>query len=126
VLDPRGVIIDHLITLGPRGADIFFGVILLMGLKMSAAGAAQFVRSFGEPRWLTLEAHGVRGPKGPMSRREVSIAYRAIMRARVLTMQRQQFIQIIGDGKAIKLPAASFRTKAEFAPFVEELRARIG
>jgi hypothetical protein len=126
MLDPRGVVIDHLITLGPRGANIFFGLLVLAAIGMSAAGAANFVRSFGEPRWLTLGPDGVRGPKNAVSRQEVSIAYRAIRQARVLKVQRQQIVQIVGDGKAIKLPAATFRSSGEFARFVEELRARIG
>lgn len=125
ILDPRGVIIDHLITLGPQGADVFFMVLLLLAVVLAAAGAFNFVRSFGERRWLSLGPHGVRGPKNNLSREEVSIAYRSITRATVRTLQRQQFVEIFGNGQAIKVAAANFRSKGDFQRFVEELRARM-
>lgn len=125
LLDPRGVIIDHMITLGPQGANVFFGVLLLVSVGLAVTGAVLFVRSFGETRWLTFDHDAVRGPKSAAGSREVRIAYRAIEKAVVTRTNRQEFVTIRGDGRAITVRACDFRTKDEYQAFLSELHDRI-
>jgi len=125
LLDPRGVIINHMITLGPQGANVFFGVLLLVSAGFALTGAVLFVRSFGERRWLTFDHDALRGPKNAISSLEVRIAYRAIEKAVVTKVNRQEIVTIRGSGRAITVRAGDFRTKDEYHAFLSELQDRI-
>jgi hypothetical protein len=125
LLDPRGVIIDHMITLGPQGANVFFGALLLVSAGFTLTGALLFARSLGERRWLTFDHDAVRGPKSAAGSRELRIAYRAIEKAVVTRTNRQEFVTIVGGGRAITVRACDFRTKDEYREFLSELHDRI-
>jgi hypothetical protein len=124
--DPRGLLINHLIELGSDGADIFWGILILVSLAMSALSLVGLIRSFGEKVYLTVDVHAVTGPRNWNSKRVVRIDYGSIRGVSQQRMRDQEFVVITAnDGRKIKVGQTHFRKSDDWSEFLEELFARI-
>lgn len=55
----------------------------------------------------------------------MQIGYASIQKIRLTKVRNQRSLVISGNGRAITLAEASFRTRSDFDRFLEELQARL-
>ena len=125
--DPRGVIINNLITLGPVGADIFFGLLFLVCAGSTILACANLKTGLTKTVWLRLEGDAIEGWSNPFSRQSSRIPYAQIRNVSVRQQGRHYFATIKGwQGETIRTASANFRSKTEFSRFLELLSERVG
>jgi hypothetical protein len=126
LLDPRGVLINGIISLGPRGADLLFAGLLLASLVMMAVAARGLAVSLGETVWLTLEPRAICGPSTPSSGRTVRIPYEAVKKLRVQQHNGNQYLTIVGsDGQKIAVGSTTLRNPADWPELLRQLDERL-
>jgi hypothetical protein len=126
LLDPRPLLINHLIELSPGGADIFFGILMLASLGMVAMACVGLVRSFGEKVFITLDNQSITGPTRYNGTHLIRIDYRAIREVKHSRIHNQEFVVISAvDQRKIKVGQTHFRTATEWEQFLFELRQRM-
>jgi hypothetical protein len=124
--DPRGVLINNLIELGPLGADILWGVLVFASLAMVAFAGLGLARSFGEKVYITLDSHAIVGPRNWNSNRLVRIEYRSIGNLNHSRISNHEFLAIkANDGRKIKVGQTHFRISGEWAEFLQDLQKNL-
>ena len=127
LLDPRGLLINGFIELGPTGADIFFIILIVLCLGMTAFACVGLVRSFGDKVFVTLDNQSITGPSSYNGTRTVRIAFNAVRDVNVTKMRDKEFLVIrSADGRLIKVGQANFRVATEWSQFISELNGRLG
>lgn len=126
LLDPRGVTINGVIELGPLGADILYGVLLLAILWLVGLGCIGLARSFGSKVLLTLDNQAITGPNSYLQSGTRRIAFGAVRSVDLMEVNGHQFVEIVGaDGGKIKIGSANFRVSTEWPRFLAEINARM-
>lgn len=127
IRDPRGVVINHIITLDPFGADIFFGALLLVALALVAVSAVNLFTALAGAIYMTIHDDYVEGYSSPLSRSPTRIRYSHIESVSLREYQDKLFLKIVGSqsGK-IRAVSQNFNSKKEFEDFMGLLHERIG
>lgn len=126
LFDPRALLINGIIELGPTGADIFFGVLIACSLAFAGIGLLGLVRSFGEKVWLSLDSRAIFGPRGwYLINDPIRIPYNEICSVRLQRINNQHIVTIKAtDGRKIRVGSPHFRKEAEWREFLQELERR--
>lgn len=124
--DPRGLLINHLIELGPVAADIFWAILIALIAVMVGLSFLGFVRSFGARVFLTLDENAISGPANWNGVRTVLIDYRAIRNLKHQKSGKYESVVIVGNGdRKIKVGMIHFRDESQWSSFIEALQNRI-
>lgn len=126
VFDPRGVVINGFITLGPVGADIFFGLLFLASAGAVVIGVSGLLSSLRGKSYLTLDGQAIEGLSGPLMRKQARIQYALIEDVKLSEYQGKHMVKIIGrNGDTIRTGSQDFRSDAEFGEFLDLLNERL-
>ena len=126
VLDPRGVVINGMITLGPLGADLLFGLLALFAVAAAFAGGLELVSGLTSKTFLTLDGNAVEGRGSPLSRKSRRLSYASIVDVSLSRYKGNHFVKIMSDnGEKIRIGSENFRSKDDFAEFLDLLGDRI-
>jgi hypothetical protein len=106
----RGVIINHLIELGPDGATIFFWGLAAASALFVALGTGLAAQRLLWPMRVGFTAEGLVVPTSQLSRTEFVIPYETIRRVSVVKRGSMRFINLSHDGgvytiNGIRLPS---------------------
>ncbi len=126
LLDPRGIIINGLIELGPAGADIFYSVLILASAVFVAFGIVGLIKSFGEPTFIVLDSQSISGPTRYGGSSIARISFNAVRDVNVSSISNHEFLVVTGsDGRKIKVGQANFRNSSDWSHFLAELNAKL-
>ncbi|MBY6217572.1 hypothetical protein [Qipengyuania aquimaris] len=126
VNDPRGLILNGIIELGPFGADIFFGVLALSAAGWALIGGAGFITSLSGKSYLRLDANAVESTSGVISRTPTRIQYALIKDIKLDEYQGKFSVEIVDrGGEKICAASQNFKSHDEFEEFLELLNERM-
>jgi len=118
----RGLIINHLIELGPTAASVFYAVLAVVSLLFVGAALVALVRQFGEPQWLVLDQHAVSGPQSVIINRQVRIPYVDLVGIKVTSVRNSSGVELRGrHGQKIWLSNADFEADGDLGTLLAEL-----
>lgn len=120
----RGVIINHAIELGPRGATIFYGVLALASaLFVAAALFLAFSRTKFEHH-LLIDDRGLELPKSNWAQAHQLIAFADITSVEQVVMSGQHWIIVKHRGGKVNIDRNRLPNKAAFEEVAQALVSR--
>ena len=126
LLDPRGVIINGIIDLGPFGANVFFGVLLCVTLGLVALGAMGLIASFSGNRTITVDLNAFTAPASPISRKTTRMAFADIKNMSMTEAQGYEWVTIKDrKGQAVKIGGSDFQDENKFVEFLDLVAERM-
>jgi hypothetical protein len=127
LIDPRGVIINRLIELGPFGADVFYGTLFIGSLSFVAIAVYQIILSFGKKVFISIDDYSIVGPRWYGNPGTVKVDFTSIRDIEISQISNSEFILIhANDGRKIRVGKKNFCIPSEWAQFLDVLRARVG
>lgn len=124
--ESRGLVINHLIRLGPDAARVFSGGMVIVALVLVLLAINGLVQSLGDRVYITLDCQSVVGPTSYSGLKTTRIAYQAISETKIQRFSGNEFLVIFGNDRSkIKIGRGNFRNKTDWNAFKIELIARI-
>jgi hypothetical protein len=121
----RGLTIEHLITLSPENATIFYWVLCVVSFGFVLLALVLSVLRILNPQKLAFSADGLFAPKRPWSAHAGFIPYNTIVSVSTTQVGRHEFLNIIHSAGKQNISASMLDSPLAFEDVCEELERRL-
>jgi hypothetical protein len=120
----RGVVINHMLTLDPGAASVFYWALAAASVLFVLAGLYGIVQSLRAPGEVAVDAAGITLPAGRYRRGVVTIPFASITDLGIQQVQSQKFLIIKHAGGRHSVARSMMPGRAAFEELVAAVTAR--
>lgn len=122
----KGLIIQRTFELSTQMATYFWWISSFMFLALASLGLFMIIKSFQEPRLITLDDYQITAPKSPISNKMLTVEYHQITKIDMNKIGKTRQLRMNTPNGKMVIPDVNFVHKSEFDEMVQILVQKIG